>query len=114
MKLERVIVFTPNAGRLAEFYLSTFQLEPINDVEGDWIELKAGGCSLAFHTISETSIQRDGWIKLAFGAVDVAAERARLERLGVAMSEVKSFDGIDICDGIDPDGNRFQISSRGL
>jgi catechol 2,3-dioxygenase-like lactoylglutathione lyase family enzyme len=114
MKLERVIVFTPDAARLAEFYRSAFGLEPIGESGTDWIELEGGGCSIAFHTIAENSTVRDGWIKLAFGTPKVAEEKARLEDLGVRMSDITSFDGIDLCDGTDPDGNRFQISSRGM
>jgi hypothetical protein len=50
---------------------------------------------------------------LVFYAADVAAARAVLVKRGaVAMGKVISADRFDMCDGKDPDGNPFQISSR--
>jgi hypothetical protein len=56
--------------------------------------------------------RESGASKLAFRADDVAAERARLVGSGVRMLEVRSFGAISLCDGLDPEGNVFQISSR--
>lgn len=114
MDLTRVIVFTPDVKRMAEFYRSCFALSEIGEGDEGWTELDAGGCHIAFHRIDETGTSRDGWIKLVFGSRDVAAEKSRLERLGIEMSEIVDFEGIRLCDGKDPDGNTFQISSRGL
>ena len=36
-----------------------------------------------------------------------------LESLGVDMAEIRRFGKVEMCDGSDPDGRRFQISSRG-
>jgi predicted enzyme related to lactoylglutathione lyase len=114
MLLKRVIVFSPDAERLAAFYSSIFDLERLEQEGTGWVELDAGECSIAFHHVNEHAPVRDGWIKLVFGSADVTAEKARLESLGINMSEITTFNGIDLCDGLDPDGNRFQISSRGM
>ena len=114
MHLSRIIIFTPNVKRLAEFYANSFALTPIGEITDAWAELDAGGCSIALHAIDEHSPIREGWIKVVFGAGDVRAEKERLESLGVEMSDMVEFDGIHLCDGRDPDGNDFQISSRGL
>lgn len=114
MDLSRVIIFTPDVRRLADFYHRMFALEFIGERSPEWTELDAGGCSIAFHRIGEESDVRESWIKIVFGSMDVETDKLRLERLGVKMSDLVRFDGIDLCDGEDPDGNRFQISSRGM
>src|SRR5215813_4377975 len=114
MNISRFIIFTPDVKRLAGFYASSFGLSEVGDASEEWTELDAGGCNIAFHKISEQGINRDGWTKLVFGSKDVAGEKERLERLGVRMSDVVNFGKIQLCDGRDPDGNYFQISSRGM
>ena len=114
MDLSRVIIFTHDVARLAEFYRSSFDLENIGEPSPDWIELRSGECSIAFHKYHEEVKGRDGWVKIVFGSKDVAAERERLIERGVEMSEVVAFGDIHLCDGRDLDGNWFQISSRGM
>ena len=114
MEISRFIIFTPDVKRLADFYASTFGLKVVGEADDGWTELNAGAANIAFHKTSEQGTGRDGWTKIVFGSRDVAAEKARLEGLGVRMSEVVEFGDIHLCDGRDPDGNYFQISSRGL
>ena len=114
MKLSRIIIFTADVERLATFYKSAFELDEIGAANSEWAEFDAGGCNLAFHKIEEESHLRDGWVKPVFGAADVRGEKLRLEELGIEMSEVVTFGEIQLCDGHDPDGNWFQISSRGI
>ncbi len=105
-------MFTGNVSRLADFYSSHFGLEQVGEPEDGWIELNAGGCNLAFHHTSKKIDDRDNGIKFVFGSADVAAEKERLEGLGVKMKKIFTFGNMEMCDGQDPDGNRFQISSR--
>ncbi|MEP7077340.1 MAG: VOC family protein [Acidobacteriota bacterium] len=117
MDLARVIIFTQDVGRLVNFYASHFGLELVGEADPGWTELNAGGCNLAFHKFSgsvEKGDKADNGIKFVFGTRDVAAERSRLQNLGVEMTKIFDFGDIRMCDGSDPDGNRFQISSRGL
>lgn len=114
MEMSRVIIFTPDVRRLSEFYISCFGLSSVGNSDADWAELNGGNCNIAFHRFSEEVQGRDGWLKIVFGSSDVEAEKQRLEKLGVKMSEVVEFGEIKLCDGRDPDGNSFQISSRGL
>lgn len=114
MEISRIIVFTPDVDGMVRFYTSCFGLSTIGDANADWTELEAGSCRIAFHRIDEHSESRDGWIKIVFGAKDVATEKLRLENLGIEMSDIVEFGDIKLCDGRDSDGNWFQISSRGM
>jgi predicted enzyme related to lactoylglutathione lyase len=113
MNVSRFIVFTPDVKRLADFYASAFDLSLIGDADKEWIELSAGTCSIAFHKTEELGTTRDGWTKIVFYSNNVDSEKKRLEEMGLEMSNVVSFGEIRLCDGRDPDGNYFQISSRG-
>ena len=114
VEISRFIIFTPDVKRLAGFYASTFGLDIVGEADEGWTELNAGATNIAFHKTTEQGTGRDGWTKLVFGSKSVASERARLEKLGVKMSDVVEFGEIQLCDGRDPDGNYFQISSRGM
>jgi predicted enzyme related to lactoylglutathione lyase len=115
MIMTRVIIFSSRVGRIAEFYRTAFGFTTVGTATDDWIELTSGGCNLALHgTARDTRRTGDCGIKLVFGTRRVAATRSRLVKLGIAMGTVCSFAGITMCDGRDPDGNRFQISSRGM
>jgi catechol 2,3-dioxygenase-like lactoylglutathione lyase family enzyme len=119
MRVGTIIVFTEDVSRLRAFYTSVLGLEVLETREG-WVRLDAGGCALALHAIRGPRAggealgprRADGQLKVAFHAADVAAERARLVAAGARMDEVKTFEEISLCDGLDPDGNVFQISSR--
>jgi len=47
-----------------------------------------------------------------FHADDVAAAREDLVSRGAKMGPVKIFGDLHLCDGDDPDENRFQLSNR--
>ena len=125
MRVGTIILFTEDVSRLRAFYASIFGLDVLEESEG-WVRLDAGGCALALHAIHGAGAgagagaggeslgprRADGHLKVAFYAADVAAERARLVAAGARMDEVKTFGAISLCDGLDPDGNVFQISSR--
>ena len=114
MNLSRIIIFTDDVRRLVDFYMSTFGLTLFGDFDEKWTEVNAGGCTIAFHKTGE-KVQGSGddGVKLVFGTTDVAGEKQRLESLGIKMTKVYEWNGIEFCDGSDPDGHRFQISSRG-
>jgi catechol 2,3-dioxygenase-like lactoylglutathione lyase family enzyme len=112
MDLSRVIIFTPDVERLVSFYRSTFGLDLLDGGDSKWTGLSAGSCNIAFHHIDEFSNFRDGWVKLVFESANVADEKQRLHELGIETSDIVEFDDVQLCDGRDPDGNFFQISSR--
>ncbi len=115
MDLARVIIFTGDVRRMVDFYTSTFGLSMIGEFDEGWTEVNAGACTIAFHKLGfDVDGSSDDGVKLVFGTHDVAGERARLESLGIEMTEIYKYGDIEFCDGDDPDGHRFQISSRGI
>ncbi len=110
LALRRVILFTPNLAAMTAFYRDVLGLDMTVQEDG-WVELAAGGCSLALHAGKSHVGTRPP--KLAFYASDVAATRSALVERGLAHAgPVKSTGTFDMCDCKDPDGNPFQISSR--
>ena len=110
LDLKRIVVFTADVPGLARFYQDVIGLAVVGREDG-WIEFDAGGCRLALHHGKPVVGQRPP--KLVFFAADVAAAKAMLQRRGASvLGPVKSTSTFDMCDGKDPDGNPFQISSR--
>jgi predicted enzyme related to lactoylglutathione lyase len=50
-------------------------------------------------------------VKLIFSVNNVPAERNRIEAMGVTMLRQSWQNAAEECEGIDPEGNIFQISS---
>ena len=110
LDLSRIILFTADVPRLADFYRDVIGLEVVGE-EAGWVELAAGPCTIALHAGKARPGARPP--KLVFHAADVAAAKAALVKRGAEdLGPVKSARSFDMCDGRDPDGNPFQISSR--
>jgi len=112
MKLEmrRIILFTSKMQAMADFYQNVIGLPLLTGEEG-WREYQAGGCNIALHRGKPSVGMRPP--KMVFFAADVAAARATLVRRGArTLGKVISGPAFDMCNGKDPDGNSFQISSR--
>ena len=115
LEIRRVILFSRNVSRLADFYRDVLGLQPFEgESEPGWVELLAGGCRLALHDGGREPEKGRPRVKIVFGTEDVVACRSTLVARGAKMGKILSFDGIEICDGKDPDGNTFQISRRSL
>jgi hypothetical protein len=87
-----------------------------------WAEFNAGGAGFALHAVppeiaqeieiaSPPQPRERTPIKLSFGVNDVSAERTRLESLGITTLTRPWQDPAESFDGIDPEGNLFQISA---
>jgi catechol 2,3-dioxygenase-like lactoylglutathione lyase family enzyme len=109
LELRRIILFTANLEAMSRFYAEVLGLERMGSTRG-WRDFSAGACSIALHEGDAKRGSRPP--KLAFYAADVAATRATLIRRGAKIGKVMSTAAFDLCDGKDPDGNPFQISSR--
>ena len=110
LELRRIILITSNLAEMTAFYRDVVGLVVAGREEG-WVDFGAGACALALHAGKSTIGSRAP--KIAFYAADVSAARAALIKRGlIDAGRVNSTDSFDMCDCKDPDGNRFQISSR--
>jgi predicted enzyme related to lactoylglutathione lyase len=124
MMLSCAILFAKDIARLRAFYSDALRLVVCEAAPaGDWVRFEAGGASLALHAIPASiaagvliddppRARESTPIKLAFHADDPEAERARLVASGATMREVHRFGDLVFCDGVDPEGNVFQITNR--
>ncbi len=111
LELRRVILFTSNLDVMTAFYRDVVGL-PVAGQEEGWVDFSAGACGLALHAGASSVGRRAP--KIVFYASDVAQARLELVRRGLTRAgDVKAGRIFDMCEGRDPDGNRFQISSRG-
>ena len=113
--VSRIMLFVHDVPKVAMFYRDVLGLQPVGTITDQWGELQAGSCTVALHHAAQPLSERGHpSAKIVFGVKDVPAGRTLLESRGVKMGKISSFEGIDICDGKDPEGNLFQISSRGM
>ena len=124
MKLSCAILFAKDVARLQNFYRDALRLVVCEAApSGDWVRFEAGGASFALHAIPASiaarivvddppRVRESTPLKLAFHADDPEAERERLVASGVTMRDVHRFDDLVFCDGVDPEGNVFQITNR--
>jgi catechol 2,3-dioxygenase-like lactoylglutathione lyase family enzyme len=119
MILATALLFVKDLDRMIAFYRDGVGLRVDERADG-WAVLDAGGASLALHAIaapiaarieiaSPPKPRRDTPIKLVFETDDVAAARTHLAAHGAVMFEPR---GPTSCDGVDPEGNVFQVRAR--
>jgi len=113
--ISRVMLFVRDVPKVAAFYRDMLGLQTLGEITPEWVELQAGNSNVALHKAAKPLKERgDASAKIVFGVHDVDSVKAVLEKRGAKMGKIHSFDGIKICDGKDPEGNQFQISSRGM
>ena len=118
MRMAQTIIFVDDVPRMQAFYHGTLGL-PVITAEPGWVRLDAGQVVLALHAIPpgpklpEPAPERlDANLKLCFHVDDVDGMRGVLIAAGVRMRDVHHHGGMAFCDGIDPEGNVFQITTR--
>ncbi|MCA9675119.1 MAG: VOC family protein [Kofleriaceae bacterium] len=116
--LATALVYACDLDRLLAFYRDGLGL-PVRERADGWAVLGDGGATLALHAIpaaiaatielATPPVRRDDTpIKLIFTTTDLAATRARLEAHGAIMDPPRDPRR---CDGVDPEGNVFQIAA---
>jgi catechol-2,3-dioxygenase len=118
MRMAQTIVFVEDLTRMQAFYEKTLGL-PVITAEPGWVRLDAGGVVLALHaikagpTLPEPPPERvDSYIKLCFHVDEIDDARAALVAAGSTMRELHRYSDVGFCDGVDPEGNIFQITTR--
>lgn len=118
MKLGQAMVFVHDTAAMLAFYEGLGLRVVDGDVASGFVRLAdpAGGATLALHytkVIGPGGPPRsDSAIKLGFQVDDLEAARTDLVARGVTMREVHRWDGGAFCDGVDPEGNIFQLTTR--
>jgi catechol 2,3-dioxygenase-like lactoylglutathione lyase family enzyme len=120
LRLAQVVLFVKDIARMRAFYGGVLGLRPLDASDG-LVRLDAGGTALALHAIpthipidlADPPLARtETPIKLAFHVDDIEASRAMLVAAGVLMHDVHRFGAVAFCDGLDPEGNVFQLTTR--
>lgn len=77
-----------------------------------WVELGTGACTLVLHGGGQRRIGEDA-PKVVFRVSQIEQARRELMERGVPLSEIRSpAPEVWVCDGVDPEGNKFSIESR--
>ncbi|ACB67764.1 conserved hypothetical protein [Burkholderia ambifaria MC40-6] len=121
LPMTRVILYVRDVALLKAFYQRYFALPVIEEIDGEWVVLDAGAVELALHLAGPTfrratapaSAKADSsTVKFVFRIdTDIDAHRDRLARDDVIVRDLKRYDGYPyrMYDGIDPEGNVFQV-----
>ncbi|MDA0841678.1 MAG: VOC family protein [Planctomycetota bacterium] len=111
--MARIILFVKDMPKVTAFYRDTLGLRPIESKSyspDEWIEFEAGGCNIALHKASKPGGRTRN--KFVFYSADPMKVREELIAAGVKMFKPMVFGSLVLCDGEDPEGNKFQISTR--
>jgi hypothetical protein len=123
MVMTRVILYVRDVELLKNFYRMHFDVPVVEEIPGEWAVLQAGDVELALH-LAGSQYRRnapskhddDGTTnnaKLVFTVASGLPElREKMLAAGVKMRDLKRYAGFDMlmCDGVDPEGNVFQLS----
>ena len=110
--LSEVILYVQDIDSVASFYTDVFGLEiESGDPEHGFVAFDTGTCSLCLHAGGEGDVGGDA-PKFVFEVTDLETVRSHLQAHGVELGDVRSpAPGVRVCDGSDPEGNRFSIES---
>ena len=113
-----VILYVEDMDALVSFYRDTMELplkyppELESYADQMWVTFDTGECTLALHGGGEGVFGRDA-TKFVFQVEDLAEAREALLERGVLLGEVRTAaPGILVCDGEDPEGNKFSIETH--
>jgi predicted enzyme related to lactoylglutathione lyase len=117
-EIMEVILYVEDMNGQVSFYGDKLGFEIKNPTGLDdysnefWVELDTGNCSLALHAGGKRRFGVDA-PKFVFQVEDILAARQQLLDKEVEMGEIRSAaPGVWVCDGVDPEGNKFSIESH--
>jgi len=116
--LSEVIVYVRDMHTQVQFYRNVLGLDVtypsgLEDYSSEyWVTFDTGECALALHGGGEGRLGDDA-PKFVFGVSDIESVRSCFTDRGVKLGDVRSpAPGVSVCDGEDPEGNRFSIEER--
>ncbi|WP_370469641.1 VOC family protein [Caballeronia sp. SBC2] len=116
--MSRLILYVRDVELLKSFYQIHFGFRVAEEIENEWVVLKAGSIEIAFHRVGEPYRElpkqaNTSNAKIVFSVESgLSALREKLLSAGVRMRDLKRYEGFAqlMCDGEDPEGNVFQLS----
>jgi catechol 2,3-dioxygenase-like lactoylglutathione lyase family enzyme len=117
------MIYVKDFPRMKEFYRQMLGAQLVNTEWTDtWALFDADGTRFALHAIpaeyartieisSPPKARETSPVKLIFAVDNVPAERNRLEAMGITMLQRPWQNAAEECEGVDPEGNVFQISA---
>lgn len=118
MQLSQIILFVHDAPRMQAFYAQLGLTVADGSAADGFVRLRdpSGGAVLALHFTKAigppTGPRTETAMKPCFHVDDIDAARGALVADGTHMRDIHRFEGIAFCDGIDPEGNIFQLTTR--
>lgn len=115
----RLILYVQDVTLLSSFYTEHFGLSSTESIPGEWAVLQSRNFELALHRAGPayrcTVSGAGSNAKIVFEtAQDLDTLRGQLVSAGVAMGNIKSYEGFTykLLDGTDPEGNVFQLMQK--
>lgn len=112
--LNQIILFVKDMAPAVWFYRDILGLKVVYPQESTdysnkmWVELDAGGCSLALHGAAHDLPGSQH--QLIFKVDNLEAARQALLTAGVEIGEIHLLeDGLPVASGVDPEGHHFSI-----
>jgi predicted enzyme related to lactoylglutathione lyase len=114
LEIKRVILFVRDVPTVGAFYRDVLGLTEVEspDDPKEWLEFGAGACTIALHHGGVQTKGRSKPPKIVFYSSDVAKTKAVLTAKGANLGPIQTTENFQFCDGRDPEGNHFQVSSR--
>lgn len=113
-----VILYVEDMNRQVTFYrdvlgLKVMHTPALEDYANEfWVQFDTGFCSLALHGGGQRRFGDDA-PKFVFRVNDIHEVRQLLVDQQVEMGDIRSAaPGVWVCDGVDPEGNKFSIESQ--
>jgi len=117
-ELMEVILYVQDMNAQVSFYrdklgLSVKYPQGLSDYSQEfWVELDTGACILVLHGGGQKRLGPDS-PKIVFRVANIEAARSEVLNRDVQIGEVRSpAPSVWVCDGKDPEGNKFSIESR--
>jgi predicted enzyme related to lactoylglutathione lyase len=114
LAVKRIILFVRDVPTVGAFYRDVLGLAEVTspDDPKEWLEFDAGACTIALHHGGIETKGRSRPPKIVFYSSDVAKTKAALTAKGANLGPSQTTEHFQFCDGRDPEGNHFQVSSR--
>jgi predicted enzyme related to lactoylglutathione lyase len=112
--LGRLVLYTHDAARQAEFYTRYFGYAPRHHPGDRIVELRppGDGLTLLLHQAAKGQKAGQAQVKLVFDVADVAGFLARAKEQGLVFGPMHAGDGYSFANAKDPAGNSISVSSR--